>query len=69
MLFNQSLQSGQLPQDWKCANIIPVLRKSDYRPISLTSQIIKILESIVCDSIPKFITEHNLIYPHQCGFV
>ena len=75
MLFNHSLQSGQLPQDWKCTNIIPVFKKgvkseaSNYRPISLTSQIIKILESIVCDSIHKLITEHNLIYPHQHGFM
>ena len=53
MLYNQSLQSGQLPQDWKCANIIPVFKKgvkseaTNYQPISLTLQIIKILESIV----------------------
>ena len=53
MLYNQSLQSGQLLQDWKCANIMPVFKKGEkseatnYWPISLTSQIIKILESIV----------------------
>ena len=27
MLFNQSLQCGQLPHDWKCANVIPVFKK------------------------------------------
>ena len=75
MLYNQSLQSGQLPQDWKCASIIPVFKKGEkseatnYRPISLTSQIIKILESIVCDSIHKLLANHNLINPHQHGFV
>ena len=75
MLYNQSLQSGQLPLDWKCANIIPVFKRgvkseaSNYRPISLTSQIIKILESIICDSIHKLIADHNLIHPHQHGFV
>ena len=26
-LFNQSLQSGQLPSDWTCANVIPVYKK------------------------------------------
>ena len=73
MLYNQSLQSGQLPQDWKCANIIPVFKKGDkseatnYQPISLTSQIIKILESIVCDSIHKLLANQNLINPHQYG--
>ena len=63
MLFNQSLQSGQLPQDLKCANIILVFKKtvkseaSNYQSISLTSQIIKILESIMYDNIHKLITE------------
>ena len=75
MLYNQSLQSGQLPLDWKCANTIPVFKRvvkseaSNYRPISLTSQIIKILKSIICDSIYKLIADHNLIHPHQHGFV
>ena len=75
MLYNQSLQSGQLPLNWKCANIIPVFKKgvkskaSNYQPISLTSQIIKILESIICDSIHKLIADHNIIHPHQHGFV
>ena len=56
-------------------NIIPVFKKGEkseatnYRPISLTSQIIKILESIVFDSIHKLLANHNLINPHQHGFI
>ena len=56
-------------------NIIPVFKKGEkskatnYRPINLTSQIIKILESIVFDSIHKLLANHNLINPHQHGFV
>ena len=42
---------------------------SNYRPISLTSQIIKILESFIYDSIHKLIADHNLIHPHQHDFV
>ena len=55
--------------------IIPVFKKGDkfeannYRPISLTLQIIKILESIMYDNIHKLITEYNLIYPHQHDFM
>ena len=71
MLFNHSLQSGQLPQDWKCANI-PVFKKgvkpaTSYRPVSLTSQIINILESIMCDNIHKF--NQNLINLHEHDFM
>ena len=46
--FNKSLSSGQLPLDWVSANVIPVHKKSDksvlfnYRPISLTSIIVKV---------------------------
>ena len=55
--------------------IIPVFKKGEkseatnYQPISLTSQIIKILELIMCDSIHKLLANHDLINPHQLGFV
>ena len=60
ILFRQSLTKGHIPNDWKCANITPVFKKgsksrpSNYRPISLTSQVAKILESIVRDTIQNF---------------
>ena len=52
-IFNQSLTAGQVPGDWKCANVTPVLKKgskkeaSNYRPVSLTSVPCKILEHII----------------------
>ena len=42
-IFNQSLTTGQVPGDWKCANVTPVFKKGskkeacDYRLVSLTS--------------------------------
>ena len=54
VLFQKSLDSGQLPKDWTDANITPVFKKGDkhapenYRPVSLTSILSKILEHIVC---------------------
>ena len=42
-LFQQSLDQGQLPNDWIKANVVPILKKgkrslaSNYRPLSLTS--------------------------------
>ena len=53
LLFNQSLQHGSLPEEWKLANIIPIYKKGDisnvenYRPISLLSVISKVLERCV----------------------
>ena len=42
IIFDQSLQSGKVPDDWVEANVAPVFKKGDrhspanYRPISLT---------------------------------
>ena len=54
-VFNMSLQEGIVPLEWKEANIIPLLKKGsrnmsvNYRPVSLTSVICKVLETIIRD--------------------
>ena len=56
-LFNKSLHTGTLPQEWKDANIVPVFKKGDpehtenYRPISLLSQVSKVLERCVLNNL------------------
>jgi hypothetical protein len=53
MLFGQSFDSGVLPSDWRTAIICPIFKKGDkfdpgnYRPVSLTSLVVKIMESII----------------------
>ena len=48
-LFNMSLQEGIVPFEWKEAKLIPLLKKGsrnksvNYRPVSLTSVICKLL--------------------------
>jgi len=55
MIFKSSIETVRLPQCWKIANITPVFKKGDkrdpsnYRPISLTCIVSKILEKIVHD--------------------
>lgn len=50
LLFNRSLSCGEIPDEWKLANIVPVHKKGDkshvenYRPIPLLSIISKVLE-------------------------
>ena len=63
-LFQKSLDSGMLPKDWKDANVTPVFKKGDrhapenYRPVSLTSVLSKVLEHIVCHSLHAHFEEH-----------
>ena len=52
-IFQQSIDNGSVPADWKHANIIAVYRKgsrtaaNNYRPVSLTSVPCKLLEHIM----------------------
>ena len=74
-VFNMSLQEGIIPLEWKEANIIPLFKKGSrnksvhYRPVSLTSVICKVLETIIRDHIMDFLIKHKLINTSQHGFL
>ena len=57
MLFNLSYNTSYIPQEWKLANVVPVHKKDDknkvtnYRPISLTSLVMKVFERILYDEL------------------
>ena len=75
IIFAQSLNEGIVPEDWRRANITPVFKKGskanagNYRPISLTSIICKIMESIIRDSIVHHLATNKLVRPSQHGFM
>ena len=60
-VFNLSLEEGIVPLEWKEANIIPLFKKGsrnkseNYRPVSLTSVICKLLERLIKDHLVDFI--------------
>ncbi|KAJ3665857.1 hypothetical protein Zmor_001324 [Zophobas morio] len=74
-LMEQSFSQGTLPSDWRIAIVRPIFKKGDkfcstnYRPVSLTSLVVKIMESIIYESILKFVTEHQLVPMEQHGFL
>lgn len=53
VVFQWSWKSGEVPVNWKLANVVPIFMKgkkevpSNYRPVSLTSALGKIMEKIV----------------------
>ena len=74
-LFNMSLQEGIVPLEWKEAKIISLFTKGSrnksviYRPVSLTSVICKVLETIIRDHMMDFLIKHKLINSYQHGFL
>ena len=73
-VFRQSMDTGVVPADWRDADVTPIFKKGrreqaeNYRPISLTSQLSKILESILKDQIVAHLDKNNLIRESQHGF-
>ena len=74
-LFNLSLKEGVVPFEWKEANIIPLFKKGsrnkseNYRPVSLTSVICKLLERLIKDHMVEFLVKHKLLNSSQHGFL
>ena len=73
-LFNLSLKTGFLPDSFKCAKVIPILKSgatcdfTNYRPISLLSSFSKLLENLVFPQMLRFIDKYSILYSHQYGF-
>ena len=74
MIFQQSLDSGVIPEDWKQANVVAIFKKGDkhlpsnYRPVSLTCVTCKILEHVVFRSIMDHLDLNNILVHFQHGF-
>ena len=73
-LFNRMIGEAHVPQNWRDANVTPIHKKGpkcqpcNYRPVSLTSQVCKLLESLLRDRIVTHLDEFDLIRPSQHGF-
>ena len=73
-IFNLSMKTGTHPDCLKLAMVIPIHKKesklevSNYRPISLLSNINKLLEKIVHERTYSFLEKFGCLYKHQYGF-
>ena len=78
LLFKISYNTGSLPNDWKLANVVPIHKKGskenieNYRPISLTSLVMKIFERILKDELLSRTShllnsqQHGFLYSKSC---
>ena len=75
IIFNKSITSGDVPSDWRVANITPIFKKgskaspNNYRPVSLTSVVCKVFESLIKDIISGFLKANKLLFRSQHGFI
>ena len=74
LIFSHSLSHGVIPKSWKRAAIIPIYKSGDktvpsnYRLISLTSVICKVLERIIRKQVFSFLDQKGCLNSTQHGF-
>ena len=75
LIFRKSIAESCVPTQWKEANISPIFKKgsrlvaANYRPVSLTSVVCKILEGIIRDRLLWYVINEGLLANEQHGFV
>ena len=75
ILLRKSLDEGVIPDIFKLANITPIhkggakTKPEQYRPVSLTSHIMKVFERVIKKKLLSHLIKHNLINEKQYGFV
>jgi hypothetical protein len=74
LMWRKSLDTGKIPQCLKAANIAPIYKGGDrseaknYRPVALTSHLIKIFERIIRERINMFLEATGKLNKQQHGF-
>uniref|UniRef100_A0A8B9UU32 Reverse transcriptase domain-containing protein n=1 Tax=Anas zonorhyncha TaxID=75864 RepID=A0A8B9UU32_9AVES len=75
IIYQQSWLSGEVPVDWRLANVTPIYKKGrradpgNYRPVSLTSVPGKLMEQILLGVIMRHLKGKQAIRPSQHGFM
>ena len=73
-LINLAFETGIFPDILKTAKLIPIFKKGDqqdcnnYSPISLLSNIAKIIETLIHKDLLKFLNSNNCLLNYQFGF-
>ena len=74
-LINKSFKENSIPSSWKIAKMKMIPKKphdqhniNNYRPISLTNSIAKIVERVIKNRLTDFLDSNNLISKYQSGF-
>ena len=75
LIYTKCIETGEVPPEWKTANVAPIFKKGsksvpgNYRPVSLTCVLCKVMEKIICDAIIEHLKLYDLIRRSQHGFM
>ena len=74
IIFRNSMESGTIPSQWKEARVSAIYKKgkklaSNYRPVSITSVLCRILEKLIRNQIVEYMQSENLLSDLQFGFI
>ena len=74
ILWRHSMDTSEIPSFLKISKIAPIHKGSlkcvpkNYRPVALTSHLIKLFEKLLRNKIVKFLEDNNLMNNYQHGF-
>ncbi|KAK4811098.1 hypothetical protein QYF61_016384, partial [Mycteria americana] len=74
IIFQWPWESGEVPVDWKLANVVPIFKKGkkedpgNYRPVSLTSVPGKIMEKVILGVTERYLRDNAVTGHSQHGF-
>ena len=75
LLFKTCMEDSYCPEDWRISHITPIYKRkgskaaaTNYRPVSLTSCICKVMEACIKSEIVNHLEEKDLVRPSQHGF-
>jgi len=75
IICQQSWLKGEVPDDWRIASVTPIYKKGwkedpgNYRPLSLTSVLVKIMERFTLSALTQHVKDNQGIRPNQYGFM
>ncbi|KAK4817662.1 LOW QUALITY PROTEIN: hypothetical protein QYF61_023941 [Mycteria americana] len=75
IIYQQSWLTREVPVGWRLANVMPIFKKGqkedlgNYRPVSLTSVLGKLMEQIILSAITQHVEDNQVIRPSQHGFM
>jgi hypothetical protein len=74
LIFQKTIDEGEVPSNWKYANVTALFKKGDkfkasnYRPVSLTCLCCKLQEHLLTTNILKHLEKYNILTNCQHGF-